>query len=106
MSARVGSIQDNGLGGWYSYRSSKAALNMATKNLSIELGRGKKRVICMAFHPGTVDTDLSRPYHRGVPPGKLFTVEYSISKMLETVDNATIEDTGRYVAWDGQDIPF
>lgn len=106
MSARVGSISDNGLGGWYSYRMSKAALNMATKNLALELARGKKRVICLSLHPGTVDTDLSRPYHKGVKPGKLFTSEYSVSKLLEIVDGASMDDTGRYLAWDGQDIPF
>ncbi|CAH1259165.1 Hypp2183 [Branchiostoma lanceolatum] len=64
ISAKVGSITDNGLGGWYSYRMSKCALNMATKNLSIELGRGRNKVICVSLHPGTVDTELSRPYHK------------------------------------------
>jgi len=106
MSARVGSISDNNLGGWYSYRTSKAALNMATKTLALELGRGKNRVICLALHPGTVDTDLSRPYHRGVKEGKLFTTQYSVSKLLEIVDNASTEDSGSYLAWDGQTIPF
>ena len=64
ISARVGSISDNRLGGWYGYRMSKAALNMANKNLSVELGRGKSRVVCLCLHPGTTDTDLSRPYHK------------------------------------------
>ncbi|XP_023330474.1 uncharacterized protein LOC111702901 [Eurytemora carolleeae] len=62
MSARVGSISDNRLGGWYSYRMSKSGMNMATKCLSLELGRGKNRVICLSLHPGTTDTDLSKPY--------------------------------------------
>jgi len=106
MSARVGSISDNGLGGWHSYRMSKAALNMANKNLSIELGRGKNRVICLLLHPGTTDTDLSKPYHKNVPSGKLFSTEFTVSKLLGLVDESTIEDTGRYLAWDGQDIPF
>lgn len=106
MSARVGSIGDNGLGGWYSYRMSKTALNMATKNLSIELGRGSKKVACMSMHPGTVDTDLSRPYHKNVPEGKLFSVEYSIKSMMEVVENLKIDDSGKYMAWDGSVIPY
>ena len=96
ISARVGSISDNRLGGWYGYRMSKAALNMANKNLSVELGRGKSRVVCLCLHPGTTDTDLSKPYHKGVPKDKLFSTEYSVSKMLEVIDRAGMEDTGRW----------
>jgi len=106
ISARVGSIGDNRLGGWYGYRMSKAALNMANKNLSIENGRGKHRVVCLCLHPGTTDTDLSRPYHKGVPKDKLFSTEYSVTKMMEIVDGASMEDSGRFIAWDGQDIIF
>ena len=106
ISARVGSISDNRLGGWYGYRMSKAALNMANKNLSVELGRGKTRVVCLCLHPGTTDTDLSRPYHKGVPKDKLFSTAYSVSKMLEIIDKAGMEDTGRFIAWDGSDIQF
>merc|ERR1711893_554927 len=89
MSAKVGSITDNALGGWYSYRLSKAALNMTTKNLSIELGRGKRKVICVSLHPGTVNTDLSRPYHKNVPEGKLFSAEYSVNKLMEIINGLT-----------------
>ena len=85
---------------------SKAALNMANTNLSIEFARGKKNVVCLALHPGTVDTDLSRPYHRVVPESKLFSTEFSVTKLMEIKDGASIADTGRYVAWDGQDIAF
>ncbi|XP_063586412.1 C-signal-like [Penaeus indicus] len=106
MSARVGSIGDNRLGGWYSYRMSKAALNMATKNLSIELGRGRRRVICVALHPGTVDTDLSRPYHKNVPKSQLFSREQSVNYLLSVIDGLTIHDSGKYLAWDGSEIPF
>lgn len=106
ISARVGSISDNGLGGWYGYRMSKAALNMANKTLSLELGRGKNRVVCICLHPGTTDTDLSRPYQKGVAVGKLFSTEYSVKKMLEVVDRSSFEDTGKFYAWDGQEIPF
>ncbi|XP_077992982.1 C-signal-like [Glandiceps talaboti] len=106
MSARVGSITENALGGWYSYRLSKAALNMTTKNLSIELGRGRGKVICISFHPGTVDTALSRPYHKGVPKGKLFSVEYSVDSMMKTIDNLTLQNSGKFYCWDGQVLPF
>jgi len=106
ISARVGSISDNRLGGWYGYRMSKAALNMANKNLSIEFSRGKSKVVCLLLHPGTTDTDLSRPYHKGVPKDKLFSTHYSVLKMMEIVDAASFEDSGRFIAWDGSDIPF
>lgn len=106
MSARVGSIGDNRLGGWYSYRMSKSALNMATKNLSIELGRGRKKIVCVALHPGTVDTDLSRPYHKNVPKGKLFSQEQSINYLLSVIDDLSITDTGKFYAWDGSEIPY
>ncbi|CAL4086116.1 unnamed protein product, partial [Meganyctiphanes norvegica] len=106
MSARVGSIGDNMLGGWYSYRMSKSALNMANKTVSVELGRGRKKVICLALHPGTVDTDLSRPYHKNVPKGKLFSVEQSVLYLMNIIDNATIKDSGKYLAFDGTEIPF
>ena len=79
---------------------------MATRNLSIELGRGSKKVACVALHPGTVDTDLSRPYHKNVPEGKLFSVPYSVESMMTVVENLTIADSGKYMAWDGQDIPY
>merc|ERR1711925_28220 len=104
ISARVGSISDNRLGGWYSYRMSKAALNMANKNLSIEFSRGKSKVVCLSIHPGTTDTDLSRPYHKGVPKDKLFTTQFSVAKMLEIIDRASTEDSGKFFAWDGQEI--
>ncbi|KAL9959563.1 hypothetical protein ACROYT_G032894 [Oculina patagonica] len=104
ISARVGSITDNSLGGWYSYRMSKAALNMATKNLSIELGR--KRVICVSLHPGTVDTDLSRRYHRNVDPAKIFTPEFSVDCLMKIIDGLEMTDNGKFFAWDGSEIPW
>ena len=95
-----------GLGGWYSYRMSKAALNMATKNLSIELGRGSRKVICVALHPGTVDTDLSRPYHKGVPADKLFSTEYCVNKLIEIINQLQFIQSGKYYSWDGNELPF
>lgn len=106
ISARVGSIGDNRLGGWHSYRSSKAALNQLTKTVSVEFGRRKDPVICILLHPGTVDTDLSKPFQRNVPEGKLFTKEYSVQKLLGIIDHAKIQDNGKFFAWDGQEIPW
>ncbi|XP_030551548.1 C-factor isoform X2 [Rhodamnia argentea] len=105
ISARVGSIGDNRLGGWHSYRSSKAALNQLTKTVSVEFARRKDPVICILLHPGTVDTDLSKPFQRNVPEGKLFTKEYSVQKLLGIIDHAKIQDNGKFFAWDGQEIP-
>ena len=79
---------------------------MATKNLSMELGRGRSKVICVCLHPGTVNTDLSRPYHKNVPKDKLFSTEYSVSCLMGIVDKLSMEDTGKYMAWDGQEIAF
>lgn len=106
ISARVGSIGDNRLGGWHSYRSSKAALNQLTKTVSVEFARRKDPVICILLHPGTVDTDLSKPFQRNVPEGKLFTKEYSVQKLLGIIDHAKIQDNGKFFAWDGQEIPW
>lgn len=106
LSARVGSIGDNKLGGWHSYRASKTALNQLTKNVSVELGRRKDPVVCILLHPGTVDTDLSRPFQRNVPEGKLFTKEYAVQKLLHIINNAKKQDNGKFFAWDGQEIPW
>ena len=106
ISARVGSITDNRLGGWYAYRASKAAQNMVTRNLSIELRRRSPGVICVALHPGTVDTGLSRPFQSKVPAGKLFSVSYSASKMLAVIDALSSESNGRFFAWDGSEMPW
>uniref|UniRef100_A0A6J0UL74 C-signal-like n=1 Tax=Pogona vitticeps TaxID=103695 RepID=A0A6J0UL74_9SAUR len=106
ITAKVGSIGDNGLGGWYSYRMSKAALNMATKNLSIELRRGKAKVVCVSLHPGTVDTDLSKPYHKNVPKGKLFSPEHSVNCLMHIIDKLDMGQTGKFFAWDGSELPW
>ncbi|XP_008787355.2 C-factor isoform X1 [Phoenix dactylifera] len=106
LSARVGSIGDNGLGGWYAYRSSKAALNQLTKTISVEFARRKDPIICILLHPGTVDTDLSQPFQRNVPEGKLFTKEFSVQKLLSIIENSKSSDNGKFFAWDGQEIPW
>lgn len=106
LSARVGSISDNRIGGWYAYRASKAALNMIIKTLSIEFGRRFKETVIIGLHPGTVDTALSKPFQRNVAEGKLFTPEYSASKLLAVIDQVTPEDSGSLFAWDGKPVPF
>lgn len=106
LSARVGSIGDNHLGGWYAYRASKVAQNMMTRNLSIELRRRYKGVICVALHPGTVDTELSRPFQKNVPSERLFTPQRAARQLLEVVGGLTLENHGGFFAWDGQTLPW
>jgi NAD(P)-dependent dehydrogenase (short-subunit alcohol dehydrogenase family) len=106
ISARVGSISDNGLGGWHSYRASKAALNMLTVNAALEFARKKAGVAAIVLHPGTCETDLSAPFRRGVPPGKLFSVERGASQLLSIIDGVTLDDNGSFFAWDGQRVPW
>ena len=105
-SARVGSIEDNRLGGWHAYRASKAALNMLVRNFAIELRQRNPQAICVGLHPGTVDTRLSKPFQTAVAPGKLFTPSMSALALLRVVDQLTVADSGRLWAWDGQPIPF
>ncbi|CAN0575843.1 unnamed protein product [Ectocarpus sp. 12 AP-2014] len=102
LSARVGSIGDNGLGGWHSYRMSKSALNMATKGISIELRR--RRVWAFSYHPGTTDTGLSEPFQANVKPEKLFTPDFTVSQVLGIVDSMTEDLSGGFYAFDGSRI--
>ncbi len=106
LSARVGSIGDNRLGGWYAYRMSKAAQNMATRTLAIELSRKAPNVICVGLHPGTVATDLSEPYRGGVPADRLFDVERATRQLLDVIEGLTPEQHGSLLAWDGSPIPW
>ncbi len=106
LSARVGSIDDNRLGGWYSYRASKAALHMLVRTCAVELARQNPGALCVALHPGTVDTQLSRPFQAGVPPGKLFTPHYAAERLLSVIDALDVSDSGKVFAWDGQPVPF
>ena len=106
ISARVGSIGDNRLGGWYAYRGAKAAQNMFTKTLAIEWARSRRNVVCVALHPGTTDTDLSRPFQANVPPGRLFTSERTVRQLLAVIDALQPADTGRFLGWDGAEIPW
>ena len=104
ISARVGSLADNGLGGWYSYRMSKAALNMATVNLAIELKRQRTQVVSM--HPGTNRTGLSAPFQKNVAPSKLFEAEDGVQKMIEVLYTLSEDATGEFYAWDGSQIEW
>ncbi len=101
LTARVGSISDNRLGGWYAYRASKAALNMVIRNTAIETARRRREAIVVGLHPGTVDSGLSRPFQGNVPESQLFSPEYSAKRMLEVLDRLTPADSGYCFAWDG-----
>jgi len=106
LSARVGSIEDNRTGGWAAYRASKAALHQVIRTASIELARKNAGAFCVALHPGTVDSALSKPFQRGVAPEKLFTPAQSAGYLLEVLDGLRPGDSGRAFAWDGARVPF
>lgn len=106
LSARVGSIEDNRLGGWYSYRASKAALNMFVRSLAIEWQRALPFCSVAALHPGTVATPLSDPFSKNVLPEKLFTPEQSADYLLRVISLLEPETSGRFLAWDGSEIPW
>lgn len=104
LSARVGSISDNYLGGWYSYRASKAALNMMIKNAAIEIGRSNHHAVIVGLHPGTVDSNLSRPFQANISKEKIFTPEYSVQKLWGVLEKLRAEDSGKCFAWDNMEI--
>ena len=105
LSARVGSIGDNRLGGWHAYRASKAALNMLLKTLAIELARRAPEAICVGLHPGTVATRLSEPFRGQVAPDRLFTPSQSARCLLKVVHALRPGDSGGVFAWDGARVP-
>lgn len=105
LSARVSSIEDNQLGGWYSYRASKTALNMILKNIAIETSRTKKDAIILGLHPGTVDTNLSKPFQNNVPSHQLFTPEQSVQKLIDVLNKASTSQSGCLLDWKGEVIP-
>lgn len=106
ISARVGSISDNQLGGWYSYRMSKAALNMGMKNLSIEWARSLKDVCIVVMQPGTVNTQLSAPFQGNVADGQLFSPAYSAECLLEVLSGMSADKSGSFIDWAGESIPW
>lgn len=102
LSARVGSISDNRLGGWYGYRASKAALNQLVRTLAIEDRRRNERGIVVALHPGTVDTKLSKPFQQS---GRdLFAPGRAAVQLLDVIDGLKPQDSGKLFAWDGTEI--
>lgn len=106
ISAKVGSIEDNALGGWYGYRASKAALNMLLKTTAIEYGRKSPQTIVVALHPGTTDTKLSQPFQRNVPVGKLFSPEKTVTQLVQVLQGLGSEANGKFFSWDGTVIPW
>jgi NAD(P)-dependent dehydrogenase (short-subunit alcohol dehydrogenase family) len=104
LSARVGSISDNRLGGWYSYRASKAALNMVIKTAAIEMQRFHKHTLVVGLHPGTVDSNLSKPFQKNVKPGKLFDAEFSANALIDVLSKLNTQANGHCFAWDGKTI--
>jgi NAD(P)-dependent dehydrogenase (short-subunit alcohol dehydrogenase family) len=106
LSAHVGSISENKLGGWYGYRSSKTALNMLLKTASIEFQRTHKALIISSIHPGSVDTRLSRPFHSSIPKEKILTPEAAAQKLFTLFEKLTIQDSGQFVDSDGSKIEF
>ena len=106
ISAKIGSIEDNRLGGWYGYRASKAALNMFLKTIAIEYSRKTPHTTVVALHPGTTATQLSAPFQRHVPPDKLFSVERTVKQLLTIIDGLAEADNGSFFSWDGSRLPW
>lgn len=106
LSAKVGSITDNQLGGWYSYRMAKAALNMLVKTTSIELARYNKTAALISLHPGTTDSALSAPFQRNLPEGQLRSADESALKLIAVLQQLTPAQSGALVNWDGAVLPY
>jgi len=106
ISARVGSIGDNKKGGWYSYRASKAALNMIMKNISIETSRTHPKCIVTMLHPGTVNSPLSSPFRSNLIAENIFTPAESVIRMIRVIDTLTPSDSGGFFSWERKQIEF
>tara|TARA_R110000751_G_scaffold2018_17_gene10151 strand:- start:239855 stop:240580 length:726 start_codon:yes stop_codon:yes gene_type:complete len=105
LSARVGSIGDNRLGGWHSYRASKAALNMLMRNFALELARTHRQAVVAGLHPGTVDSALSEPFQANLPEGQLTAPEQAAAHLLTVLDGLAPADSGKVFDWKGAEIP-
>ncbi|MEH2267285.1 MAG: SDR family NAD(P)-dependent oxidoreductase [Nostoc sp.] len=106
ISAKLGSISDNQLGGWYGYRASKAALNMLMRTAAIEYKRSCPKALIVTLHPGTTDTRLSRPFQGNVPAEKLFSVERTVTQLLTVIEQLQEGDSGQFFSWDGSKLPW
>ena len=104
LSARVGSIADNRLGGWHGYRASKAALNMLIANFAVEARRANDRSIIVGLHPGTVNTALSKPFQANLTPGTLLAPDRAALQLLDVIEGLKVRDSGKVFAWDGAEI--
>lgn len=105
LSAKVGSIEDNRMGGWYSYRASKAALNMLIKTIAIELQRKRFKALVLSIHPGTTDTELSKPFIKNTKY-TIHTSEESARNILKIIDKRSIQETGQFLSWNQEIIPW
>jgi hypothetical protein len=106
ISAKVGSIEDNRLGGWYAYRSSKAALNMLVRTLSVELPRRCKPIACVSLHPGTTDSALSDPFSQSLAQLQVHSPEETAGNLMSVIEGISQEDNGRFLSWDGSALPW
>lgn len=106
ISAKVGSIGDNQLGGWYGYRASKTALNMLMRTAAIEYKRSCPKALIVTLHPGTTDTRLSRPFQGNVAAEKLFSVERTVTQLLTVIEQLQEGDSGQFFSWDGSRLPW
>ena len=100
----MGSISDNRLGGWHSYRAAKAALNQLIRTMAIEEKRRNPQAILVGVHPGTVATPLSAPFQANVKPGQLFAPDRAAVQLLDLLDGLKSADSGKLFAWDGSEI--
>ena len=105
LSARVGSISDNRIGGWYGYRAAKAALNQMIRTAAIEQARRWPQGVIVGLHPGTVDSNLSKPFQRNVSPEKLFSPQQASAAMLSVLERLEADDSGKVFAYDGSEVP-
>ena len=106
ISAKVGSITDNRLGGWYAYRSSKAALNMLVRGLSVELPRRCKPIACVALHPGTTESALSEPFRQSLAQLTVHSPAETAANLFAVLKGVTDDDNGRFLSWDGSELPW
>jgi NAD(P)-dependent dehydrogenase (short-subunit alcohol dehydrogenase family) len=106
ISAKVGSIGDNRLGGWYGYRASKAALNMLMHTAAIEYARKSPNTLMVLLHPGTTDTELSRPFQANIPAERLFSVDRTVTQLLQVIDQLHPHQSGQFLSWDGTGLPW
>jgi len=106
LSAKIGGIGDNRLGGWYGYRSSKAALNMLVKTAAVEFSRSSRKACAVVMHPGTTDTPLSEPFTGNVSEDKLYSPATTAGRLFEVIEQLGPDDSGRFLNWDGTDLPW